>query len=551
MSKPSSSNQPPDPGVDVCPGKDLSLPDDPSRYPTWTVLKNREIGVDLRKIDKEGKEWELSVTSGKAALDIKVSLGKLDETSPLQKIANDIAAYIHPFAAEQLLIFSPYWLDELKKQEEIIEHKKTTAPERFSRKLVLYRLTEICLAAIEMWSGNASLMEPSKLLLLRQRYRYLAWMAWDWEDPKIFPPTFKPAGIMPKYEYLMRQARREWGETLLEKSEQVELELSAGLPENENWDMDHEAELLIQSPGHAPWFFAVKEPGDVLFTDRLIRGWFLARDDLPGAARLIAELASKQPTEKQRRCISNVIKLIHPWIIAWFAITAVYLLFAAWQPSLLTTLLSLSTFTGLPAISTFDFLIVLFLVANVPVGFVGLYLLADLKRMASYLFALRVPAMGVVGILAIAGLADAYGEFSLNAWESPGIAYSLLVTSVIASLAYILFEALTRTRSKKVLIRVSLLWLYSWASTFWLALVSAMSLDKVGVSACQPVSTMDAICNRILSDGTYRIVLKRFIEMGDGSQLSIDYIFLVSGLALLVGVFTQIFWEDKVIAEPL
>jgi len=537
-----------------CPGEGLNLPTDkPDRYPTWSILGNPNKGLQLISADAEGKDWTLSVNTG-SELDISVLVGRLDTDSPpVLQIAEQLASFDHPFAVEQLLTFSPYWLDQIKKRSDIMGHKEkgkdSTTVELFYRKLILFRLVEICLAAIGMWHGDANLLRSARLLLLRQRYRYLAWMAVDRQSEG--PEKGKLERLLPHYEFLVRQAQHEWGEALLKQSDEIEFVLSNGLTTQANWDMDREAALLIQSPNNSPWFFAVNEANDLFFTDQVIQGWFLARDDLSGATRLIAELATEGSTRWPRWLVTFLVKMIHPWAIFWFMLTAAILILTAWRPEWLEGMLSIPQIFGLPAISPIVFLIFLALIANVPVALVGIALWGRLKRIASYPFALRVPAMGVVGILAIAGLADAYSVFSLNAWRYPWLAFFLLFVSVAASFAYIFFEAQARTRAKRLLCRVTLLWSYSWASTFWLALFLAFGLDAIGVSTCQRVVDTDLTCSRLWSDGTYRMVLEHFIEFGDGNQLSIDYVFLVSALALLMGVFTQIFWEDKSIAEPL
>lgn len=497
--------------------------------PSESLLQRLESAVYLQRLRLEvgdAKEWMLEVPSSPETAEptaIRVNVGLLLEDELTQKTANkathqiaqQLAEHPNTGAVENLLRWSPYWLEALDhtRMEKIGPHETDNV-------LLRYRLCEICLRALRIFDRNSTLLKNTQWLLLRQRFRFLA--------PLTLDPTVLE--ILPHRDRLVREARQAYGEGLVNNADEIALALSdAAQPPR--WDLDAEIKLLLLDEDGRRWPFAYQLPGDRHYSERLVHRGLLARENVWAASEVVAKTLI--PEGKFGRPRSILIFFLHRLHLVFFILT------------LLAAVMVFSVAFGYPIVShgwawvsvalALGFPLLIWLLPALLQGFRGYSL---------YPIALRVPAMSVVGILAIVGLADPVISFGFNALQEPLAVLLLVGASGLGSLAYIFFEVQARVNDTCPAIgRALLLWSYSLASTFWLAFFTALIADPLRLTACDPKEIGDACMNGML-------VLNHMFSLGK-YRISADFILVVTALALVIGVFTQIFWEDKAIAEPL
>lgn len=444
---------------------------------------------------------------------------------------------------------APFLLDLLEQRKDFRQQYQDT----LLRWVALYRMSEILLAAVDLWNAP-SLFEKPRLLLLRQRYRYLASLA------QLTNRVDERRKYLPDYDYLIGSAREAYGHALVSKTDLVELALGQARPpeDKKEWELDDEVRLLILNDSEL-WPFAWKERSDTQaqFTDWLLRNWLLARDDLKGTIQVLrAVLLYKRSSGWPSVVVSRLVGWLLSWMHTFVIIGAFLIAVALIVPQLVNGWIS--RFASMPAANqgaTLGYLLVLLALLSLGLAGLGLFgavVLKELRgRQILYLLVLRVPAMALVGILAGAGLADAYIRFAFRGLDNLAPALLLAASALGLAFFYILFEVQVRVNNlAAALQRAVRLWLYGWASTIWMAVFTGAMADVIGLTRCSAEDLLvEGLCQLPGAWHGY-LNLPRFAEYF-GYRISFDYVLLVSTLALMVGVFTQIFWEDKAIAEPL
>lgn len=447
-----------------------------------------------------------------------------------------------------VLRLSPYWISALAEQEVLLEIKRG----KFRNILVLYRLVELCLAAIQALDSSkeervSRLRNPAGLLL-RQRFIYLAQLRLL-EDPD--RPLSK---YVPGYDFLLREAREAFADLLLDE-ERVLLTFAEVENGGKTWDLDSEVRLLLfefsrlesnrknyLKFGDALWSFAQRDLPGLILTDTLLRRWFLAHDDLDEAsAGVHALMKTDLSIPKWAAWVlrhANYLSLVG--LVLFFASAFILRNLSLRPERLHEWLVAIGIYGGAFIGLIPPFLSVLAIMCSSKRQLVS--------RQVLYPLALRVPAMGLVGVLAIAGLMDSLVQYTLNAFDRLEPALFIVLGSIAAAFAYILFEVQTRIPVRqKAWLRAFALWFRGIVSTLWLAIITGWLVDPIGIAACDP---QHAATSCVTTSYGSVIELHRFVDFL-GGRLSFDYVVLMGAIALLVGVFTQIFWEDKAIAGPL
>lgn len=173
-----------------------------------------------------------------------------------------------------------------------------------------------------------------------------------------------------------------------------------------------------------------------------------------------------------------------------------------------------------------------------------LTIVATLKvgRMALYPFSLRLAAGTIVGMVALSGLSEQFADFAFNAFGGPERVYrlpaSLLLLGIGLLLAwgYIFVDSLSRLGDAKLARRRTWhLFIFGLAqSVVFAAVASWLAAGRLVPLA---LAGRSPPC--------------RVLHLPSGGALYPDYILVAGILAFVVGVFTQILWEDRSIAEPL
>lgn len=442
-------------------------------------------------------------------------------TFDADKLAKDFLSKVNSYCQTAILKWSPFWLDDqFKKSSRSLSEKC----------IIFYRLADFFLALQQCIQPEFTL--STRLLLQRQRFRYIA---------ALQPLEMEQVhGILPYYNQMVREARQAYGKSLLYDADQTELAMLEAETDCEpTLSADAEVEMLLYQPAQssplAAWFkparmwkFSQFDSIDRLFSDLLIRRWMLNRDDLDGAARALQAIliADTRQTNKGGDAPAWL------WQIAAFLVRFFNPLLI-----LLAILCTLGMCTGNHPIFIGSLAAAIGLVAII---LLPVQILTQKKLYATwqllYPLALRIPGMGLVGILAVSGLADQYLVFSATAWQPKTslAAWTLFSLCMVASFAYVTFEAQTRTHSwGEALLRSIQLWLFGWASTLYLSIFNSWLSSIIGVYDCSDMTG-------------------KWMSASIGNvTVSVDNILIVGAVSLLVGVFTQIFWEDKAIAEPL
>lgn len=421
-----------------------------------------------------------------------------------------------------ILTWSPFWLERLS----------LSGDEPFKNSLIRYRLADACLMALAELSAEQPLaphLSDSRILLIRQRFRYLAALS----DSDIYRRKIRG------YPSLLRAARESYAHLLLERRADVELALARAVPPRATyWALDEEVSLLIANPvtGRA-WPVTRQTPPDMALTHRLLRQGLLATNNLAAATGTIANLLIRpevdgdRPPRGWRQTVSEWgrsavafgLRKFHFWLCLGTLAAAIVFYFSQGSPRWFLYVAAIALLP--PLLSWLSSLIIL-----------------RGESLVLYPLALRIPGMALLGVIGITGLSDTYTVFALNAWQTPIVAWLVTIFCLTLAFAYVFFQSITRTRDWRLALgRSALLWGYALASAFWISLLFAVLADPLGFTACGP----GQVC---CADGL--LSLNRAMPLW-GQRVSLDFTFFFTGLSLLIGVLTQLFWEDKAVAEPI
>lgn len=467
--------------------------------------------------------WALH--AGYLSQDVAASLGDLldsQPTPPATVAAGLWAKSDQALAVRALAQTAPFRLDALG-----AEQLAGYAPDSPKATLLRYRLAEIALALLDAAPAPLPDHDLIHLLLRRQRFRYLSALA-GWAGCK------RAFGTEPTFTQRWREARWALAEPLLEQPRRAELAFDlAEPPPGGAWDVEAELRALVFAGNDAPLAVATATAADRQLTDTIIRRGFLARNNLGDATRAVAALAARG--EGAAGWPARALPHGHAWFIGWSLLAA----FFFWLGGL-----GLGWWAG-------PFLVAGAAAVVAPaLGWLALWRQPGLQRAALYPLALRVPGLAVLGLSLVAGLSG-YLPYAFNAWGAPGagrawpqvaVAWFIFLAAPLVTLLYVMTETLGRVHERRPALRRAL-WLtaYLWAMVFWLSLLAGWFAAPVGMMAC---AAGQAGC----VGG--QLALTRAVAF-PGGPVSTDFVFFVGALALLVGLLTQLFWEDKSVAEPL
>lgn len=489
--------------------------------PTLPTSRDKEEWQHL-KLTLNTTSWFLKIESILPGFDGQWLIGNslLSTRLPLETITAQILACYSVTNLASVLRWSPFWLDD--------RHKLAYPdyPEdSFENRLIRYHLAEICLSLLEQLRSRPNLpfnLQDSHILLLRQRFRYLAAL---------------PAEKISDYEYTLRIARETYAHFLLEKTERVELAFArAKSPGSESWSLDDEYRLLLTNDQtNTLWPIAHHTPSDTALTHRLIRQGLLGRNHLAAATDTVANLMTVTPSSSSRfwrgarTIIAQGLRRFHIWICLLTSLAAIIF---CWSNQSNTRLfLTTAILTLIPP--AMIWLAAALLMRGQPV--------------ILYPLALRIPAMALLGVIGITGLSDTYTTFALNAWDAPVIAYLITIFCLFVAVGYLFFQSVTRTKDwRSASYRTLLLSGYTLAAAFWISLAVAWFSDPLGFTACNLQQTNCIVYGPL----TGHLQLNRSVILF-GQRVSKDFTFFFTALSLLIGVLTQLFWEDKSVTEPI
>lgn len=477
-------------------------------------LRYEDLYASVR-LEAAASSWVLHVSY----LDRYLSQDLGDLSSPYPTPPERIAAELWDNAAgpgivRALVHTAPFWVEG-----DTLFSQAQDGPAGY---LLRYRLSEIALAALNQAPEPLREQELIRVLLLRQRFRYLAALA-DWQNLRhVF------AGRASFAQHL-REARFALAQALLDQPARAELAFElAELPAEGVWDMEAEIRSLVfHGPSLATRDVAVDTAGDRQLTDTIIRRGFLARNNLLDASRAVGGLIDRAGGGRSS-WLARALPYFHGWFIGWTLLAAG----AFWLAGM--GRLDGWRWVFLPA--------VLAAVAVPMVFWAVVWSKQGLQRAAIYPLALRVPGLALLGLSVAFGLSG-YLPYAFNAWDQPAVGWFVFLVSPAITFFYITFETLARVNQRRAAAgRAAWLTAYLWATTFWLALLVGWFAEPVGMMDCQ--------IGRAGCSASGVIELTRSVDFM-GGRVSTDFVFFVGALSLLVGLLTQLFWEDRSVAEPL
>lgn len=278
---------------------------------------------------------------------------------------------------------------------------------------------------------------------------------------------------------------------------------------------------LIWLPNGQMRTFFLRETG-LRLLDQLARQWFLPRYDLVSVSRICQDLVRVRVMPKPLQWL--LLRFYQPDGQPWTAVVAAALLLVS------------SRWLGLGGI------LAALLLLGLMVGllFVG-SIMGGLGRFAFYPFSLRLATGTIVGLLALSGLTEQFNDFAFNAFGGDGRAYrwetSLLVlgSALLSTSIYLLVSTMSRLNHFQLAYaRTWRILCFGWAqSTIFAALFA-----WVGAGRLFPL-------------GLAGQAMPRHAQAFWGGMVYFDYLVTAGVLALTVGAFTQIFWDEKSAAEPL
>ncbi|MDH7487496.1 MAG: hypothetical protein QHJ81_14630 [Anaerolineae bacterium] len=290
------------------------------------------------------------------------------------------------------------------------------------------------------------------------------------------------------------------------------------------------ADLIWLPQGGLRRFFR-GQPDGPRFLDRLARGWFLPRYDLPNISRLIGDQidAAGGP-----RWLGWMYRSWSRMPGLWVELSALLLMAGAWLGS--------ASQAQEGFLRTLCIVLVVLGGAGALLGVAGVLSgMWRLGRRALYPFSVRLAAGTFAGLVVLSGLSDHLADYMFKAFCTTGQSCRyvgsvlLLVISGVAALVYMFSDALSQINDRRLACqRAVRLFLFGWAqSTLFAAATSWLAANRVIPTQLAGTS---APC--------------RVLHLWAG-DLYPDYLVSAGVLALVVGVLTQILWEDRPIPEPL
>lgn len=395
------------------------------------------------------------------------------------------------------------------------------------RRLIFYRLCELFFSLLEVFTVHYDLdweLKATKMLLTRQRFRLLAGFVTAGEqDEKMRMRIFD-------FNAKLKSAHRDYLDVLLNRTDDLQRVFSM-IPNRKaiKHHLDHEADLLVINPmadhrKEKVWSFLLNDGEGQSWIDLILKKWYLAKNQIIKSNSIVSLMISALSSS-----FWGVVYSVLLYVFGFSSFgSLLFIAFDLQTPFLISILIGLV----LPLFGLFIF---------------SLSLKGILTTQVLYPFALRIPAMSMVGMLGVIGLVDPIVKFGYVAFtkENWRVSVGFVVIALLLSFAYIYFEVSVRTKhTGKSLMRSFVIFFYGLGSTFWVSIFAAWFTDAIGFTDGVLVSSASQAENMV-----EYLFHQHFLFWG--YSISIDFVFFISALAFLIGVFTQIFWEDKSISEPL
>ncbi len=419
----------------------------------------------------------------------------------------------------------------------------------------------LCRTWLDFLQGSADYQagqtaDPSRLLLWRRYYRAQATL-FELGRTSALLSDILWQDLTGWIEGEYRRALRNWSRILLDPAN--EWFLSDVVADNSS-EMDPDSarkaariwerevnEMLWRPDGTLRRFFGARQAGR-RFLDRITRQWFLPRYDLHSVSRLSQ---ARVPGGWSHGLVHLLYepKIRQPWLLVEFV--AMILLVAAlvggfWEcrvgPALRGDVGNAVArwLLSLPRVWSSGLVVIGVVIASLLCLLVA-YATLKIGRMALYPFSLRLAAGTIVGMIALSGLSEQFADFAFNAFGGPERSYNLPTTLVLLTFSLLLAWGYIFVNSLRRLGDATLARRRTWhlfifgvaqsvvfaALASWLAAGRLVPLGLAGKpTPCRALHL-------------------------PGGALYPDYIVTAGVLAFVVGVFTQILWEDRSVTEPL
>jgi hypothetical protein len=487
--------------------------------------------VCLRRIS-DGRERKYALTCDKTGVKFDVTL-----TGILSEWTDENDPYYHAEAMANLrraldgsdgpalacfLRYSPWLLSHVRLGEGLTPAQQGA---------VLTRLLDLCVNLLEEKGLTAGRYADAYLLLRRARFLLLARLSQEYAGETV--------KYLPDLDLQVREAWQAWGQTLLEKSQEMRVVLT-----RYGRDTDDEgAQTLFRSAYSSQLWHFITRDADWPFTERLLISWFLPRYDLVRVGWTLSQLTNTGPIEDigqvrpgrvdrfvrrvwcgvaghLRWMLVSQSVLLHVLTLALLSIPLVWPSLAwLWPPGVAVA-------WGIAGVLAVGSLVQVSVLGTRPLRY-GLP---------------RVTFAIVAGYLLLVS-SDAILRFAVRAYEQQWwLAWGAALGSGLMALLAIYIEARRRLENSRLALqRAGRVWVIAAARALaigWLILAPAGGLFLSGGEGATLFWPWDG---RL---GNWQILcppLKIYPQL----------IFVLAPLALFVGIFVQTIWEEYTLTHPL
>lgn len=379
---------------------------------------------------------------------------------------------------------------------------------------MLARLLDLLLALVAQENPAAERWQDVHRLLLRARFLLLARLSQTEHRQEA-------QRYLPELALQVREAWQAWGQTLLQAPAALPLLLA---PHGRSVEADGKL-LLFQPQPEALWDFAAGELGHP-FTERLLTGWFLPRYDVAHVNAVLGQLragtAGPGRLARIRAALAaHLYRAANRWRLPGLALLIAVLLVPLLAPGVAAQRPAWVNLTWLAA-------------AGLSAGAAGVY--AVFWGVPALRYSLpRITLAIVVGFVALVSSTELM-TFALRAYDSyPPLAYVTACGSVLLAFTVIYLGARRRLDEEKLALRRAGLVLLVAAERSlllgWLILAPAGSLLLHG--SLDPASVQHQWPGPL------------------GLPVYPQLIFVLSPLALFIGIFVQTIWEEYPLTHPI
>lgn len=436
------------------------------------------------------------------------------------------------------------WLaDEV---DAVIEHFHGAVPLEVATPdqiIAIIKQASLCRGWLDYWQGSGQTGETASpgVMLLWRRYCRALTVLYELEpaSPALDDAAWRALASWHDLEAEYRRSLRNWSRIVMDPLSEgfIADNLAHGInadrmpaePEAIASVWEREVNELLWRPDGGLRRFFREQPAGRRFLDRAARRWFLPRYRLDDVARIVKEGLPRQGLVAMLRSMYDP-RVLMPWL--WVGLIALLLLVGIFAGGVGHGWL-LHLWGGL-LVTTAGCMMLAMLAAS-------LWAAWRLGRLALYPFSLRLAAGTFVGLVALSGVNEQFAVFTFNAFcqrQSYSLTGTLLLLalSLGAALAYTFTNALNRIGDRRLALRRAAgFWLFGWAQ----ATIFASAASWVAAGRLAPICA-EKPC-----------VLPCHGMAFLGGAIYFDYVLIGGILAFVVGVFTQILWDEHPIPEPL